>query len=191
VHSTRLDAIAKHLIAGYLDTAVYSRRFFEEHHSPPTLMAKIHHMRSVVQADLQRDDDYELRGLYAEFGRVAFTELATGDEFALRGLKAIHIERAKYEQPELPLNVASLMTPSVVQLLVYEFVKEGLNLSVANAARREGRRRIEAVGTPTFIGQWPYVPGDAEIPFDQSGDNAWDFLGDIGDIGEDDAGQAQ
>ncbi len=175
----RLDEIAEHLNAAYLDTAVYRREFLNDHGSPPSLMAKIHNMRSAVQAALARDDRYELRSAYAEYGRVQFAEIATGDEFLLRSSAAVRIEDSKSEQLELFPGLTT-----AVHLLVYCFDKEGVRLSITGTTHRKGRRRLEAAGTLTPMGVWPYLTHDLSSSFDQDGTDAFDDLGDLGDLGE-------
>ncbi len=179
----RLDKIAKHLTAAYLDTAVYRRQFLDDHGSPPSLMAKIHNMRSAVQAALARDDRYELQSSYAEYGRVQFAEVATGDEFLLRSATAVKIEESKFEQLELVTNLTQV-NPSGVHLLVYSFSKEGVCLSITGTVQRNGQRRLEAAGTPTFMGVWPYLPDDVSSSFDQNEIDAFDDLGDLGEEGD-------
>lgn len=185
----RLDEIAKHLTAAYLDTAIYRRQFLNDHGSPPSLMAKIHNMRSAVQAALERDDHYELQSSYAEYGRVQFAEIATGDEFLLRSAAAVQIEESKFEQLELDTGLTRV-NPSGVNMLVYSFEKEGVSLSITGTIHRNGRRRLETVGTPTPVGVWPYLPVDAPSSFEQDETDAFDDLGDLGDLGEEgDAGE--
>lgn len=185
----RLDEIAKHLTAAYLDTAVYGRQFLHDHGSPPSLMAKIHYMRSAVQAALTRDDRYELQTPYSEYGRVQFAEVSTGSEFLLRSAAAVKIEEFKFEQLELNTGL-TMANPSGVHLLVYSFRGEGVSLSIAGTIRRNGRRRLEASGTPTFVGVWPYLPDDVTSSFDQDQADAFGDLGDLGDLGEEgDAGE--
>ena len=179
VDRDRLDKIAKHLNTAYLDTVVYRREFLNEHGSPPSLMAKIHNMRSAVQAALARDDRYELRLPYAEYGRVQFAEITTGDEFLLRSSAAVRIEDSKFEQLELFPGPTT-----AVHLLVYSFEKEGVCLSITGTSRRQGRRRLEAAGPLIPLGVWPYLTHDDSSPFDQDETDAFDDLGDLGDLDE-------
>ncbi len=185
VEKDRLDKIAKHLTAAYLETAVYRRQFLDDHGSPPSLMAKIHNMRSAVQAALAHDDHYELQSSYAEYGRVQFAEVATGDEFLLRSAATVEIEESKsdYEQLELVTGLTRA-NPAGVHLLVYSFSKEGVCLSIAGTVRRNGQRRLRAAGIPTLVGVWPYLPDDASPPFQQDGTDAFDDLGDLGEEGD-------
>jgi len=189
VDREQLDVSAKHLVRSYQATAIYSSEFLEEHGSPPTLMAKVHHMRSVLQAALALDERYDLMPAYSEYGRVQFRDGETGQTLLLRSAAAVVIEKAKgFEQMEL-FSVSGMKDPSRVQLLVYSFDIEGLNLSVAETKQRFSGRSLIARSTPDFIGFWPYsAPDDnPQPPFDQT-DRDW--FRDVGDL-DDDEGEDQ
>lgn len=181
----RLDKIAEYLVSGYLDTLAYSRQFMDDHGAPPSLMAKVHHMRSTVQVALTKDDVYDLHSSYTEYGRVRFSEIATGDDFLLRSAATVKIEEAKYEQLELITGLTPV-SPSGVLLLVYKFSREGVSLSIAESVQRAGRARLEAAGTPSYVGLWPYIADETPAPFNQVTD---DFFEDLEDP-DDESGEA-
>lgn len=183
---TRLDQVAKYLIAGYLDTRVNSREFTDEYGSPPSRMTKIHSMRSIVQASLTADPAYDLKPVYSELGRVRFAEVATGDIFQLRSSKAYSIETTKGEQLDLLPGLARVH-PAGVQLLVYRFEQHGVTLSIIESVQRDGRRGLIATGEPEIVGFWPYVPDDETDPFDQTGDDSWEEFNDDDETGEGEA----
>jgi len=188
VEKTQLDPIAAHLLNCYLDTAVYSRQFLEEHESPPTLMAKVHYLLSAMQAAVARDVHYELLAEYAEYGRVHIKVHKTGNKLLLRSSATLAIEKAKrFEQLTLVEVPAVALDPSRVKLLVYGFIPAGLNLSVADTARPSKGKRLIARGLPEFVGFWPFSsPEDPRPSFDQSGP---DPFGDVGDLGHDEEGE--
>jgi hypothetical protein len=187
-----LDPVASHLIASYMETASYSRQFRDDHDTPPTLMAKVHHLRSIVQALLVADDDYELAQPYADFGRVEFTETSSGGRFLLKSAGALAVEK-KHEQRWLSLfAVGNLLRPSDVQVLIYEFDKVGLTLSLADAVRHGAGKKLRVHGEMTTIGFWPYHPDDGDddggvaAPFDQ---DDRDPFGDVGGLDEGNEGE--
>lgn len=179
----QLDPIAAHLISSYAETAVHSRRFRDDHASPPTLMAKVHHLRSVLQALLTQDEDYDLSAPYAEFGRVQFTETASGTQFLLRSAGALQVERLVDDDQPALFPATGLVKISDVLLVVYQFMKEGVALSIAETIQRAGRQRLLALGEPTPMGFWPYFSGDDVAPFDQ---DLADPFGDVGELGHED-----
>ncbi len=184
-----LDSTARHLVRSYQATAIYSSEFLDEHGSPPTLMSKVHHMRSALQAAMTLDDRYDLMPSYSEFGRVQFKDGKTGHTLLLRSAAAVAIEKAKcFEQMEF-FNVSAIEDPSRVRLLVYSFDIDGVNLFVAETAQRANGKTLIARGTPEFVGFWPYsTPDDnPQPPFDQK-DRDW--FGDIGDL-RDDEGEGE
>lgn len=184
MEKVRLDKIAEYLVSGYLDALAYSRQFMDDHEAPPSLMAKIHHMRAAVQAAIAKDDCLDLHSSYTEYGRVQFSEVATGDQFLLRSAATVKIEKAKHEQLEFFTGLTPV-NPSGVLLLVYQFSREGVSLSIAESVRRQGRVRLETAGTPTYVGLWPYISDERSAPFDQINDDSFEDLGDPGDeIGE-------
>lgn len=185
MQSDHLNPIATHLVASYNETAIYSRQFRDDYETPPSLMAKVHHLRSIVQARLADDDRFEVAAPYAEYGRVEFTELTTGSKFLLRSAGALAVEKAK--QPDQPALFAFSMFIKIsdVQLLVYEFGSDGLRLSLAAAAQRDGGKRLLASGEPLRVGSWPYAP-DEEQRTDPFNQGIADPFGDVGDLDEGD-----
>ncbi len=183
----QLDSVAAHLISSYLETAIYSRQFLDDHASPPTLMSKRHHLLAVVQAAIAQGDRYELMPDYAEYGRVQFKDHQIGRTFLLRSSAAVAIEKSKrFEQFALDIPVPA----SDVQLVIYEFSAEGLNLSVADTVQQARRKRLIACGFPEFVGLWPYTtPEGQRSPFSQSGADPFGDVGGLGDVEDDDEGE--
>jgi len=186
VNRTQLDPVADILIAAYLETASYSRRFRDEHDQPPTLLSKVHHMRSVAQATLNSSDRYDLGAMFVEFSRVEFEDGNTGRRYLLRSDGALAIER-KMRQRETIFD-AAMYLDSPVALLVYNFHKVGLDLSVAGTRQAVGSKRLEPTGTPTFIAMWPYANGDTPSAFDQGKGDPFGELGGVEDLGEEGEG---
>ena len=185
-----LEPVAAHLIASYSDTAIYSRHFRDEHETPPSLMAKVHHLRSIVQARLATDERFELAPSFAEYGRVEFTALGTGRKFLLRSAGTLAVGRAK-RRDKLALFAASkFLKTSDVQMLIYEFDRDGLSLSLAASAYRVGGKRLVARGEPTPIGFWPYLPSEVLEggSFDQDVADPFSDVGDLDEGGEESGG---
>lgn len=179
-----LDPVAAHLISSYVETALYSRRFRDDYHKmPPTLMAKVHHMRSIMQARLTNDVNFELSKPYAEFGRVQFTDLASGSELLLRSAGALQVERLVEDGQGELFSAAGLIKTSDVQLVVYKFTKDSVILSIAPTIQRPGHQRLLAMGEPTLMGVWPYLLDEEIVAFDQ---DLADPFGDVGEIGLED-----
>lgn len=186
VNKEQIDTAAGHLITSYLGTAAYSRDFMDDHGSPPTMMAKTHHMLATMQAALTEDDRYDLLPEYAEFGRVQFRDTETGRVFLLRSLAAVAIEEAAQASGQITMfEVPNI--GSAVQLLIYKFTVAGLAMSLADTVRPKKGTRLLARGTPEPVGFWPYAARDeSHEPFDQAGP---DPFGDVGDVGlDEDAG---
>lgn len=181
MHRDHLDPVAAHLIASYVDTASYSRQFRDDHETPPSLMAKVHHLRSIVQARMTADDRFELSQPYAEYGRVQFTDRESGSKLLLRSAGALAVEKAKKSEQLALFAFAKLIKASDIQVLIYEFGQHGLSLSIAAASHRPGGKRLMVHGEPTLVGFWPYLPGDEPQPFDQ---DAADPFGDVGGLDE-------
>lgn len=185
MQSDDLTPVAAHLLASYSDVGDYSRQFQDDHETPPSLMAKVHHLRSIVQARLTQDARFELAAPFSEYGRVEFGELASGERFLLRSAGALAVEKAKKAEPIALFAFAKLIKTSDVQLLIYEFVRHGLVLSIAPTVHRVGSRRLYARGEPVRLGFWPYsATDDQAIPFDQAGADLFDDVGDLDDGGE-------
>lgn len=182
MNKTQLDPVADVLIAAYLETASYSREFRDEHDQPPTMLAKVHHMRSIVQATLTANDRFDLGASYVEFGRVEFEDLTVGKRYLLRSDGALSIEQ-KMLQRDAMFETASYLTSDVV-LLIHTFHKTGLDLSVAGTRHTLGSKRLVATGRPTFVSTWPYVADDSPSPFNQGAGDPFGEVGGVGDIGQ-------
>jgi hypothetical protein len=189
---TDLDPFAEHLLTAFGDVAAYSRQFTDDQGVPPTSMAKVHHLRSVVQARLTQDERYELRSSYAEFGRVQCLDHQTEVEFVVRSASAVRIETGKSAHGTGELfDGGPFKVNSPVRLLIIEFTKEGLRLSQASAVRAEGRGRLDLSGEVQFLGLWPYTAAGPEgSPFDQGSRDAFGEVGDL-DIDGEDEGEAR
>lgn len=182
----QLAPVAKHLLAAYSDTADYSRRFKDQHDDmPPSVMAKAHHMRSVAQALIGNDDWYRLSSQYAEFGRVLFTDVETGIKLLLRSSAALRMENLQtVGQMDLGISVVPVFVKSPVRLVVYEFGKEGVDLSVVGTKQQATRKRLMAAGAPIHVGSWSYTSiVESEEKFDQA---ARDDFKEVGALGYDD-----
>lgn len=180
---TDLDPAAQMFVAAYLDTASHSRQFRDEHGEPPTLFAKIHHMRSIIQTAVNKSDRFKLDPDYSEFGRVQFRDDTTGHWYLLRSNSAVAIERAK---TQCSLFDPSKYLSSEVVLLVQAFHKDGMDLSLAGTRQQIGRKRLEASGIPDFVGTWPYSTGDSSA-FNQGEEDAFGELGDLPETGQGDS----
>jgi len=194
VDKEQLDPVAALLRSAYFDTGMYSRRFLDDYGTPPSLMAKVHHLLSVVQVGMANDDRYKLSSGYAEYGRVRFAERSTGSEFLLRSSAAVLLEKAK-EGVQLALfETATLFRPDEqvgrpgVRLLIHKFIPTGLKLWVSGTTQKNGRKRLLAVGTPTFVGFWPFMSEKEPPPFDQK---EADPFSDVGDLDYDDGEEGQ
>ena len=88
----QLDPVATILSDAYLATWAYSRSFRDEYERPPTIAARVHHMRSVAQVGFENDDRYELAQDYREFGRVQFLDRESERAYLLRSQSAVSIE---------------------------------------------------------------------------------------------------
>jgi len=177
-----LNRAAEHMLASYSETADYSRQFRDDHGTPPTMMAKVHHHRSLLQAHLTTDDLFELSASYAEYGRVHFTATETGSEFVLRSRGTLTVERATNPDQLTLFPYSDDAAASDVELLVYEFAPLGMTLWTVAAARIDGKSRLVGVGDPVLLGVWPYVtPNDEPPGFDQDRSDPFDDLGDLDD----------
>jgi hypothetical protein len=179
----RLDSFAQYMVGGALDTVSHSRQFSEEYGTPPTDMAKVHHMRSIVQARLTEDERFELDEEWADFGRVKWTDLATGQSYILRSQSALRIETEIRNQGTL-FNPDQYIQTTDVVMVVYEFDRSGLNLSVAKTVQRSARGRLEAATYPRDIGSWSFTGetddlDGAAATFDQQAQDVFDELGNL------------
>jgi hypothetical protein len=175
------DPLARILIKARADIAVYSAETIDRLGSPPTAMAKIHHMRSAAQALIYKDDRYLLCSEYSEFGSIQVTVVETGESVLLKSRSAITIESAS-KGPAL-FNVADYET-SNIGLLVFSFGQEELELGTATARHLINRRHLSAADYPMHLGVWPYILD--ETTFAQGEDDPFGDLGDLGDLGDGD-----
>lgn len=180
MQKAQLDPMADVLVQAYLATAAHSRQFQDEYGQPPTLIANVHHMRSITQAMVNRSGRFTLREPYIEFGRVEITDGLNDHRYLLRSEAAVTIERNK--RPKEALFDSTVYIVSEVVLLVYRFHKAGMDLSVAGTHHENGRLRLEASGIPTYIGTWPFSMGGP--PFDQGQADPFEDLGQLDDFGE-------
>ena len=177
-----MDPLAGFLIHAYVDTANYSRDFFDDYSWPLTVMAKVHRMRSIIQAFVSQDDRFLLGNNFAEFGRVEIEDRLLGRHYLLRSESAVKIECFKRQQEALfewPRSVTS-----EVVLLVHKFHKQGLDLFLAGTQLAVGgRNRLEAMEVPRFVGTWTYEYG-WPAPFDQREVEAFRDVGALDELGE-------
>lgn len=179
MNATELDPAAGILVRSYLDTSVDSARFKDRFGLPFSVALKAHHMRAIAQSRFLKHERYRLGKTYAEFGRVQFEDTHTGRNYLLKSAGAITVEAAH----QLRLFGRDEFGESDITLAIYTFNSEGLALSVAEARRVPGRRKLVALDDPTYIGLWAFAPEDGE-PFDQSYPDSFEELGDI-DLDED------
>lgn len=178
-----LSPLAGILVPSYLETAAHSRSFRDEYGSPPTLLAKVHHMRSIIQAKVTDTERLSLDPRYSEFGRVQVTDEMDGHQYLLRSDGAVAVERAK-RQGRI-FDPAPFLVTNII-LVVYHFHRDGLDLAVAGTHQEVGRTRLEASGEPTYIGTWPFTPDDGQTSFSQGAADAFEELGDMPLDGEED-----
>lgn len=179
---TDLDPVADILMPAYLSTASYSRQFRDEYGEPPTLFAKIHHMRSLIQATINKSDRFKLDPDYSEFGRVQFWDGVQDRCYLVRSDGSVSIERAKHQGSLF--NGTKYLRSDVI-LLVQFFHKNGMDLSVAGTRQQVGKRRLEPSGIPDFIGTWPFSVVGSSSSFNQGEEDAFGELGDLPETGED------
>jgi hypothetical protein len=193
METVQLDPVAAHLIAGYLDTQDYSLQFRDTYSTPPTLMTKVHHFRSIVQARLIEDDAYQLEPGWTDFGRVEFFD-ATEDRYLLKSAGAVAIEKMKNDRAQLELiSAGNLLRAADAKALIYEFDHSGLTLSIAAAVTRSKGTKVYVKGDPIYAGFWPYNYGsgpddDGGVPFDQGGRDPFGDVGNLDESDEDEAG---
>jgi len=168
--------IAEVLASGYLEALSYSRQFQEQHGSPPTILAKSHHLRSVVQAQIQEREGLELDPAYIEFGRVEII-VTSGTRYVLRSDASLAVEQMFRQQEALFDSNAYIRSDRMI--LVYGFEQDGVTLCLAGAIRRPIGRRLFASGEPAFVGRWPYDQERSQA-FDQ--DESRDVFGDLGNV---------
>lgn len=182
-----LKPLARLLLLAYAATAAYSRNFKDEHGSPPSQHAKVHHLRSVVQALTRREDRFELDPDFVEFGRVLIVDRKTKRQYLLRSASMVAIERARRE---LTLFDTIKLIKSDVTLLVYAFTALGLELAVAETIQRPGKSRLLAGHPPQHVGIWTYdVDDEQTAAFDQDSVDDFDELGNPHIEGEEETGE--
>ena len=172
----QVTPVAEHLLGAFLERVAYSRAFRDDHGQPPTLAAKVHHMRSIIQARIVHDDRYSLSPLFVETGRVEIEDRETGDRYLLRSESTVTIERFKGRQKEALFDSTKYLNSNVL-MLIYKFHKQGLDLSLAGTRFEIGKIRLEATGVPTFLGTWLFSMG-AET-FDQDDVDGFEDLRDL------------
>lgn len=179
---SELDPIAEYLLTGYSEASLYSRQFNEVHKSPPTMMAKVHHMLSVVQALATHGEFLVLGAEYSEYGRVELTSRASAQVYLLRSHAAVSIERSRRQDSALFDSAPFIASP--VKMMVHRFHPLGLDLSVAGTRFLAGKKRLEVTGSPTLVGTWPYVADTSGAGFDQGRADSFDELGSMDELGE-------
>jgi hypothetical protein len=184
VNETQFDPLAQIMLDAYRATAELNQSFREDHGQPMTTMAKVHVMRSVMQADIIRHERYQLGQPFAEYGRVQVTDSEDGRDYLLRSAGAVAVERATGE-PSLFDNRPYIS--SDVVLLVYLFEPSGLALSVAGTRRANEGRRLLISGQLAPVGSWSWTTAPNGLPFDQGEVDLFNELREInidGDEGE-------
>ncbi|MEX0754925.1 MAG: hypothetical protein WD556_07385 [Actinomycetota bacterium] len=183
MNATELDPAAGILVRSYLDTGLESVRFKDRYGLPFSVALKAHFMRTVAQSNFLKHGRYRLGKEYAEFGRVQFEDTETEMIYLLKSSGAITVEAAR----QLRFFGRDEFDTSDVTLAIYKFTNEGLDLSVVEARRVPGRKKLVALDEPRKIGTWLFAPDDG-APFDQSYPDSFEELGDIdmddeGDVG--------
>ena len=82
------------LFDSYLETVPYSREFMRSWNHPPTLAAKVQHMRAIAQAKVSDDDLWELDPDFVEFGKLQVRHAVTGQLYLVRSSGAVAIEQS-------------------------------------------------------------------------------------------------
>lgn len=173
-----LSPVAEMVIDSYLDAGAYSRSFRDEHGEPPNNMAKVMHLRSVLQTSLQRSDRYELDQQYRDHGKVEFFDLEDQRTYLLRSSRAVSIDGATGHIKQGTLFDSSSFETSDTTLLISEFDKVGLTFAVARTKQVNGRRRLEMLGSPVPVAKWHYQDADGAT-FDQGSNDAFVELGNV------------
>lgn len=163
------------MVSSYLATSTYSRTFGNEWGSPPTIVAKAHHFRSVVQAQVNDSTQYQLQREYVEFGRVQVTDTESGRAYLIRSMPAVDIEDSRPQLGLFPIPAAY-----EVNMLVYQFEQDGMRLWRCGTTQAEGRRRLVPTGELLQMGFWPFDDfGPDTGGFDQGITDPWADLGDL------------
>ena len=169
------------LVPSYLETQNYVIDFRDEHDFPPTVMAKVHHMRSIAQILVMKSGRFELFTEFLDHGRLQYLDRATDRVYLLRSMGTVSIEEGKRQRESL--FDASQMIASDIVMLIYKYGREGLELSVAGTRRVQNRSRLEPSGSPTFVGTWSYFDGGTP-PFDQGRTDPFSDVGEMNEFGE-------
>lgn len=185
---SQYDAIASIMLNAYSSVGDYRAFHMEQcENDPPTLFAKLHHLRSVVQSSLTKSERFQLHGDWTEYGRVQYEDLEHSEVLLLRSKTGITIEKERRQREAL--FHTSAMIQSEVRLLAYQFQREGLELNIAGTTRQQGKSRLIASGVPVFVGLWSYDYFDpANGPFPQGKP---DLFGELGHMDIDDAARDQ
>lgn len=171
--AAELDPFARIMVSSYLATSVYSRNFGNEWGSPPTIVSKAHHFRSVVQAQVTGSARYQLGTAYMEFGRVQVADTESGRTYLIRSMPAVNIEDSRPQLGLFPIPAAY-----EVNMLVYQFEREGMRLWRCGTTQAEGRRRLIPAGELLEMGFWPFDDfGPDGSAFDQGGIDPFPDLG--------------
>jgi hypothetical protein len=173
---SQLTPLAEILVRAYLDTALHSRQFNIAYEQPPTKMAKIHHLLAIAQAHVIRDDRWQLCPEFSEYGKLQVVDLTTNRTYLIRSSAAVAIEDRRQQAFPFPREV---QTPII--MVVHQFHREGLDLSMAGTCAQPGRRRLVASGPATFIATWPFTIGTIPTAFDQGKVDPFRELGDLAD----------
>jgi hypothetical protein len=187
VNSNELDPLARLLVGSYLETPVYSRWFSEQFGQPPTLAAKVHNWRSIAQAKVNSDLNWELSEEYSEYGKLQVTDSVTGRCYLVRSDGAVAIERAFWQGTLFDTKV---YIASSVVMLVYRFHSDGLDLLVTGTIRHRNKKRLEAEGKPIYVGTWPFF-SDSSPPFGQGQEDPFSEVGGLEDFDEIEGGEGE
>lgn len=184
---SHIDPVADMLLGSYLDTSSYSRQFLDVHGQPPTVMAKAHNLRAVLQAKIHQADEFQLGEPFAEYGRVEFTGDSIEGRLLLRSMSAVRIEEAQQTRRPQLFDSEPYFVDSAVTLLIYEFKAEGLILWSARTRKAETGTRLIANGPAELISLWPYDYSSTS-QFSQDEPDAFGDIGDVDIDGEEDEG---
>jgi hypothetical protein len=173
MQASDLDEFAHMMLSAYLATAEFSRKFTKEWDTPPTALAKAHHLRSVVQAQIGDSERYELHKGFVEFGRVQVTDTESNSTFLLRSKSAVSIEEAQTEW-----TLFDVKPKLDISLLIYRFDVPGLSLWHSATTRSANSRRLLPTGDAQSMGFWRFddLPTTTGL-FDQGETDAFDDLG--------------
>lgn len=177
----KLDPIARKMIDAYRETGAYSVDFRERYGLPPTMLSKVQHHRSVLQAFVLQDERYALGDAFMEYGRVLIEDPSTDTAYLVRSDKTVGVERV--------ISDTLFSIPCPVTLLVYRFHALGMDLATAPTRRRSQRSRVLPAAPPSHVGTWFFDNGDTPgSSFDQGANDLFPDVGDLrddeGEVGE-------